>query len=154
MGDPIVTLPTGGHAIALNCIHVYGCVLLLRVPWTCQVSVEDAGEAGAVIVANPAKHVGKTYTIAGPLYSHADLAAAFTASTGKPVQYVQVPYAAAEASFLEKGWPAWQVTGLLQLFKQVDAGAYGFADEDFTAITGKAAKGVTQWVDSVKLGFQ
>ena len=66
----------------------------------------------------------------------------------------QVPWEAAEASFLEKGWPAWQVVGLLELLKQVDSGAYGYADEDFKTVTGKDPTSVQQWVEAVKLGFQ
>jgi NAD(P)H dehydrogenase (quinone) len=73
------------------------------------VTTDNAGEAGAVVVANPRPHVGKTYNVVGPAYTNADLAAAFTAALGKPVEYVQVSYEAARASFLEKGWPEWQV---------------------------------------------
>ncbi len=120
----------------------------------CQVSVEDAGEAGATILANPAPHYSTIYHVVSPLYTHAELAAAFTASTGKTVEYVQVPFEAAEASFLEKGWPAWQVTGLIEYLKAVDLGVAGYADEDFKTITGKAPQTVQQWVESVKGGFQ
>ena len=81
------------------------------------------------------------------------LAAALSASTGKTVEYVQLPYDAVKASFIEKGWPAWQVGGLLELFKAVDAGAYGFGLGDYTAITGKEPTTVAQFVEAVKGGF-
>ena len=73
------------------------------------VTTDNAGEAAAVIVTNPAKHAGKVYNVVGPAYTNAELAAAFTAELGKPIEYVQLPYEAVSASFLEKGWPAWQV---------------------------------------------
>ena len=73
------------------------------------VTTDNAGEAAAVILASPAKHAGKVYNVVGPAYTNAELAAAFTAELGKPIEYVQLPYEAVSASFLEKGWPAWQV---------------------------------------------
>ena len=82
------------------------------------------------------------------------LAAALSASTGKTVEYVQLPYDAVRASFIEKGWPAWQVGGLLELFRAVDAGAYGFGGADFKTITGKDPVTVTQYAQAIKGGFQ
>jgi uncharacterized protein YbjT (DUF2867 family) len=75
----------------------------------CTVAVQDAAEAAAAILTNPSAHAGKTYNIVGPAYSNAELATAFSSALGKPVEYVQVPYDGARASFIEKGWPAWQV---------------------------------------------
>ena len=65
-------------------VHV--CVIL----WYDQVTVDDAGYAGAVIVANPGPHTGKTYHITGPAFSSAEQAAALSAATGKTIEYVQV----------------------------------------------------------------
>lgn len=117
------------------------------------VTVQDVADSAAAILTNPAPHVGKTYSIAGPSFSNADAAAAFTATLGKPVEYVQVPYDAAEASFLEKGWPAWQVKGLLELLRGVEAGEHSFPS-DVKALTGRDATTVQQWVSAVGAGFQ
>jgi len=117
------------------------------------VTVQDAADAAAVILSNPIPHIGKTYDITGPAYSHADLAAAFTASLGKPVEYVQVPYDAAKESFVSKGWPEWQVNGLLEVFRSVDAGTYSFFNTDFKSITGREPTSVQQWVETNKAGF-
>jgi hypothetical protein len=81
------------------------------------------------------------------------LAAALSASTGKTVEYVQLPYDAVRASFIEKGWPAWQVGGLLELFRAVDAGAYGYGLGDYATITGKEPTTVAEFVEAVKGGF-
>jgi hypothetical protein len=81
------------------------------------------------------------------------LAAALSAATGKTIEYVALPYDAVKASFIEKGWPAWQVGGLLELFRAVDAGAYGFGGDDFKAITGKEPTTVHQYAEAVKGGF-
>ncbi len=134
------------------------CVYCASVCMCCdarhQVSAADAGEAGATILANPAPHTRLIYNITSPLYTHAELAAAFTASTGKPVEYVHVPFEATEASFLELGWPAWRVSGLIEILRAVDLGVAGYAADDFKTITGKAPQTIQEWVESVKSGFQ
>ena len=73
------------------------------------ITTREVGAAAAAILANPGTHAGKTYTLAGPAYSHEDLAAAYSAALSKPVSYVQVSYEDAKASFISKGWPEWQV---------------------------------------------
>jgi hypothetical protein len=93
---------------------------------------------------------GKTVLPLARLWSTCScMAAALSASTGKTVEYVtvQLPYDAVKASFIEKGWPAWQVGGLLELFRAVDAGAYGFGLGDYNAITGKEPTTVAQFVE-------
>jgi len=47
------------------------------------VAVSDVGKASADILANPAKHYGKTYRLVAPAFSMNDLAAAFTTALGK-----------------------------------------------------------------------
>lgn len=73
------------------------------------VAIKDIADAAAAILANPAPHAGKTYSLASPAYTQTQLAAAFTASLGKPVAYIQVPYEAAKGSFISAGFQEWQV---------------------------------------------
>jgi hypothetical protein len=81
------------------------------------------------------------------------LAAALSAATGKTIEYVQLSYEAVEASFLEKGWPAWTVAGLLDLFRSINALSYGYDHSDFKAITGKEPVTPAQYTEAVKGGF-
>jgi uncharacterized protein YbjT (DUF2867 family) len=118
-----------------------------------QVTVQDIGDAAAVILSNPAAYAFRTYNLSGPDYTNAELAAALTTALGRPIDYVQVPYEAAKKSFVDKGWPEWQVGGLLELFRMMDAGAYGYSTDDFTTITGRAPTSVQAWVEAVKGGF-
>jgi hypothetical protein len=74
-----------------------------------QVTVSDVADAAVAVLANPAPHAGRTYNVAGPMYTHRELAAAFSSTLGKPVEYVQVPFEAAKKSFVDKGFPEWQV---------------------------------------------
>ena len=74
-----------------------------------QITVDETARSAVAILTNNAPFVGQTLDLTGPAYSNAELAAALTASLGKPVTYVQVPYDAALASFVSSGWPEWQV---------------------------------------------
>jgi hypothetical protein len=50
--------------------------------------------------------------------------------------------------------PPPQVNGVLELFRLIDAGVYGYAHDDFADITGKAPTGIQQYVTAVaKHGF-
>lgn len=121
------------------------------------VAVSDVAESTANVLLNPAAHAGKTYTVnSAKATTPADIAAAFTAAVGKTVTYVQVPYAAAKASFVGAGWPEWQVDGILELFNLYDADSSVThnASQDFKTITGKEPLTVEQWVANVAGAFK
>ncbi|XP_041379587.1 LOW QUALITY PROTEIN: NAD(P)H azoreductase-like, partial [Gigantopelta aegis] len=84
------------------------------------VVVEDAGNAAAVILSDYTKHTNKTYSVVSDRYTHSDLAKAFTEGSRKRIKYVQVPYDACKRRFLGKGYPEWQVDGILEIFKLID----------------------------------
>src|SRR6267142_1511716 len=59
------------------------------------VDVRDIGASVAAILANPAPHAGKTYTLTGPTAIGIDqVASALGEALGKPVKYMPVPVAA------------------------------------------------------------
>lgn len=107
-----------------------------------------------MVAANPSAHVGKVYNVVGPSYSNAILAELFSEALGKSVEFVEVSLEDAKQSFLAKGWPAWQVGGLLELFRAIDAGAYGYGVEDFKDITGKEPTSIAEYVQAIKGAFQ
>ena len=49
------------------------------------VATSDVGDAAAVILTHPFNHVNKTYDIQSSLYTHNELAKAFSTATGKQV---------------------------------------------------------------------
>lgn len=116
--------------------------------------MQDAGIAAVAILTNPEPHKNKVYNVCGPSYSYFDAAEAFTSTLGKTVEYVQIPYEDAEKSFLDKGWPAWQVKGLMELYKSIDAGTYDFPINDFKTIVGRRPTTIEEWIEAVKAGFQ
>jgi len=91
--------------------------------------------------------------ICGPMYNKKELAQAFTSALGKTVEYEQVSYDNMRKCFLEKGMPEWLVCGMLEIFRAMDAGAFGFADDDFLCLTGKEPHSVQQWVEANKAAF-
>lgn len=121
------------------------------------VVVEDAGKAGAAILAHPSKHAGKTYNIVSDRITFGDAARAFSEALGKQITYTHVPYEAAKQSFLGMGFPEWQVNGIIEQFKLFDSGApeTNYADlSDYETITGEKPTTVKAWVSKNAPGFQ
>jgi uncharacterized protein YbjT (DUF2867 family) len=117
------------------------------------VVVNDVGVATATVFGEPSKHAGKTYNLGSATYTSVELAQAFSAATGKTVEYVQIPYENVKQVFLGFGMPEWQVDGLLELFRLVDDNKYVFAD-DFATVTGTAGTTIQQWTAQVGGAFQ
>ena len=99
-------------------------------------------------------HEGKTYTLTTPeTFTIAEFAAALGAELGKPVNYVDVPIAAARESMVGMGMDPWVVDGYMELFE-------GFADnwgnktsDDTQEILGRPARGYRQFVADFKGAF-
>ena len=51
------------------------------------VTAEDAGEAGAAILVNPAKHAGKTYDLISDVVTYNDIVSSFSKALGKEIKY-------------------------------------------------------------------
>lgn len=59
------------------------------------IDARDVGAAAAAVLADPAPHAGKSYTLTGAPVTLHEAAAAIGEAVGKPVRYVPVPVAAA-----------------------------------------------------------
>ena len=57
------------------------------------IDVRDVGAVVGKVLASPAAHAGKTYTLTGAAVSMAQVAAALGEAVGKPVKYLAVPVA-------------------------------------------------------------
>ena len=121
------------------------------------IAVEDAGLASAVILADPKKHVNKTYNIVSNRHSFDEVAAVFTEALGKEVKYVRVQYEDVKKTLLGNGMPQWRVEGMLGYLKLVDGGLEE-ADVpetgDFERITGEKPTFLKEWVSKVKGAFK
>ena len=121
------------------------------------VIVEDAGKAGAAILAHPSKHAGKTYDIVSDRITFGNIATAFSEALGKQITYTHVTYEAAKKSLLGLGFPEWQVNGVLEQFKLFDSGApeINTADlSDYETITGEKPTTMKAWVSRNAPEFQ
>jgi uncharacterized protein YbjT (DUF2867 family) len=121
------------------------------------VAVADVGKASADILANPKKHYGKTYTLVMAPFSISDLAKAFSKALGKQISVTTVPYEQAKEAFMGMGFPEWQVNGIMELFKFIDAGNAATLSQDLgdiKRITGESATTLEEWVTQNAAGFQ
>ena len=114
------------------------------------ISVEDAGKFGAVVLADPSKHSNKTYNVISDRHTYNDLAAAFSEVLGREIKYVRVPYETTKQA-IQANLAKWQVDGLLELFKMIDDGAPAATVKDhelsiFTDITGDKPTDIKTWV--------
>ena len=125
-------------------------------PYT-SVVVEDAGKAGAAILADPSKHAGKTYTLVSDRNTYNDVAQEFSEALGKEVKYNRVPYEAGKQAFLSMGLEEWLADGVLELYKLLDSGApeTNIADmSDYGKITGEKPTSLKAWIKKYAPGFQ
>jgi uncharacterized protein YbjT (DUF2867 family) len=87
------------------------------------VDVRDIGTSVAVILANPAPHAGKTYTLTGPTAIGIDqVASALGEVLGKPVKYVPVPVAAMVESLTKMGLDDYNQVALRDYFTAYSRG--------------------------------
>lgn len=120
------------------------------------IDVRDIGSTVAAILANPAPHAGKTYTLTGPTAVGMDtVAAALGEAVGKPVKYVPVPVAAMVDTMTQmglddymqvsmrdyltsysRGWES-QVTSSVKQISGAEARGIGEFARDFAAVFGK-----------------
>ena len=121
------------------------------------VVVADAGNAAASVLVDPANHANKTYNVISDRHSYGDIAAAFGEALGKTVTYNRVSYDDAKKAFLGLGFPEWQVDGVLELFKLMDAEDPVISTTnvgDYQKITGEQPTSLKTWVSQVKAAFE
>ena len=120
------------------------------------VSVSDVGEAAAAVLAAPADHAFKKYTLAAEPITFNGIAAAFATATGQEVEYIQVPYAAALQSMVGLGFPEWMAKGVCELLQLVDSGdaAATPSSRELAALLGRAPTSFAAWVGPVAGAFK
>ena len=120
------------------------------------VSVGDIGEASAVVLAAPADHAFKKYTLAAEPITFNGIAAAFAAATGQEVEYVQVPYDAAVQSMVGMGFPEWAAKGICELLQLIDAGdpAATQSSRELQTLLGRAPTTFAGWLAPVAGAFK
>ena len=96
------------------------------------IDVRDIGASVAAILANPAPHAGKTYTLTGPTAIGIDqVATAIGEAIGKPVKYVPVPVAAMVETVAKMGLDDYNQVALRDYFTSY---ARGWESQVTTAV--------------------
>jgi uncharacterized protein YbjT (DUF2867 family) len=112
-------------------------------------AVEDGGSVGATVLVNPSSYTNKIIDVISDIQTYNEVAKDFSSALGKEIKYVRVPYEAVAKSLLEKGVPQWQVDGMFQYYKLIDAAnpvpTVGDT-ESFAAITGEQPTTLKKWL--------
>ncbi|HWN27643.1 MAG TPA: NmrA family NAD(P)-binding protein, partial [Actinomycetospora sp.] len=106
------------------------------------VSAVDVRDIAAVAAAALVEdgHAGATYTLTGPrAVIHAEIAAALSAATGRPVAFDDVTPEAFAAA-LEGVLPPWQLAGLVEDYAHYAAGEAATVDPAVERVTGRRAR--------------
>ena len=110
------------------------------------VDVRDIGASVAAILANPAPHAGKTYTLTGPTAIGIDqVASALGEALGKPVKYVPVPVAAMVESITKMGLDDYNQVALRDYFKAYSRGWESQVTSAVKDLTGIEARGIAEF---------
>lgn len=115
------------------------------------IDIRDIAESAAAVLTTTG-HTGRTYTLTGPrAVTHAEIAAAISAATGRSVVFRDAP--ADRFSAALAGFPPWQRDGLVEDYAHY---ARGEAAEVYTAVadlTGHPARDITDFARDYAAAF-
>jgi uncharacterized protein YbjT (DUF2867 family) len=114
---------------------------------TSPVAATDVARALAVILDEPAPHLGRVYNLTG--FESADLtryAQAFSEALGRPIRYRDVPVAAWAERLQALGVPAHLLAHLTVMAELHQQGRYDRMTDDLFQLTGRAPTSVREFV--------
>lgn len=114
---------------------------------TSPVAARDVAEVIAIILANPAAHVGKVYELTGPRSEdmHA-VAAEYSSALGRTISYVDVPFDQWRDELRKRSLPEHLFEHLLTMARLHAANRYDRVTADIEKITGRPATGIRDFV--------
>ena len=101
------------------------------------VDLRDIGAAAAAVLADPAAHAGKTYTLTGAAVTLGQVAAAIGEAVGKPVGYVPVPVAAAVENMTKMGADEYSQVAVRDYFAAYSGGWQSTPTSSVKDLTGQ-----------------
>jgi uncharacterized protein YbjT (DUF2867 family) len=114
------------------------------------IDARDIGDAAARVLANPAAHAGKAYTLtSSAAVTGAEAAAILSAVLGKPIAHHSIPTQAAVEAMQQWQMPAWLVTVMDSLNHIVSAGYASGVSPDLELLVGRPGRSFTQYVGEV-----
>ena len=116
---------------------------------TSPISAVDVARAVAVIIDDPAPHIGQVYDLTGPESADLDhYARVFSEALGRPIRYRDVPVAAWSEGLRQTGFPEYVVRHLSAMAELTKRGRYDRMTDTVRTLTGEAP---TNMRDFVKL---
>ena len=100
-------------------------------------------------------HAGQTYEVTGPkAIGYDEIAHAFTSILGRTVNYIDIPFEAAEKSMIEGGMPEWLALALNELNSQMKADRFTSVSDTVTRIGKKTPVSVEDFIRENIASFQ
>jgi uncharacterized protein YbjT (DUF2867 family) len=109
------------------------------------VDVRDVGAAAAAVLADPAPHAEKTYTLTGAAVTMGQVATAIGEAVGKPVGYVPVPVAAAVENITKMGLDEYSQVAVRDYFTAYSDGWQSTPTSAVKELTGKAPRTIADF---------
>jgi uncharacterized protein YbjT (DUF2867 family) len=111
------------------------------------IDVRDIADCAAAVLANPAAHAGKAYTLTGgEAFNNAQQLALISQAIGRPVNYVDVPESAATEAMKGMGMPEVLVDWFTSLNRVVKQGYAAGITDDVQRLTGHAPRRLADFV--------
>jgi uncharacterized protein YbjT (DUF2867 family) len=118
------------------------------------IHVADIAAVGAKVLADPAPHAGKTYTLTGGEAVNLDQAAAALSEVlGKPVKYIPVPVAATVEMVTKMGLDDYTQVTLRDYFTMYSQGWSSEVTGNVKALTGTAPRTVADFARDYAAAF-
>lgn len=109
------------------------------------IDVKDIGAVAAKVLAAPAAHAGKTYTLTGAPVSLTEVASAIGQAVGKPVKYVPVPVASVVESIAKMGGDDYRQVSLRDYLTAYAGGWMATPTSTVKDITGRDPRSITEF---------
>lgn len=110
------------------------------------IDTRDIASSVAAILANPAPHAGKTYTLTGPTaFTYGELAAAIGEAIGKPVKYVAIPVAAMIENLVKFGIDDYNQVAIRDYMTAYSRGWSNQVTTTVADLTGKPARSIHEF---------
>jgi len=114
---------------------------------TSPISAVDVARAVAVILDNPAPHIGQIYDLTGPESADLDhYARAFSEALGRPIRYRDVPIPAWSEGLRRTGFPEYVVRHLSAMAELTRQGRYDRMTDTLRRLTGEAPTNMRDFV--------
>ncbi len=117
------------------------------------IDARDVGACAAAVLADPAAHAGKSYTLTGAPVTLHQVAAAIGEAVGKPVSYVPVPVAAAIENLIKMGADEYRQVSLRDYLTAYSQGWQSAATSSVEELLGQKPSSIAEFARDFARAF-